>query len=217
VSKLVRGHDLVLRTWPTGLARIVGGNSISATSAGIGEMWLETEDGSVRSNKVELWVVSAQDVYIRVPEDPLLQGQRIKLAITFQTADGPAEDLLIEGAVDEPGMGMLGRHGRFTAGMNEGQATVRVRFGVNPRDQRTETIQVGPQRMPLDHTGSRGNDIPEILLCGEDAPGTEEYSEVQRTMPGGEEYPTAVAAHRASAVSLQRPSCTLLRSSVSIS
>jgi hypothetical protein len=47
--------------------------------------------------------------------------------------------------------------------------------------------------MPPDHnTGTRGSDIPEILLCGEPAPGMEEYSEEQRTMPGGQEYPTII-------------------------
>ena len=192
VSKPVRAHDLVLRASPDVLVNFVGVNNISATSAGIGEIWLETKDGSVRSNKVDLWVISAQNVYIRAPEEPLLQGQRVKLAITFQTPDGPAEDVLIEGAVDEPGMGILGRHGRFTAGMKEGQATVRIRFGSNPRDQRAETIQIGPNRMPLDHTGNHGSDIPEILLCGEAAPGMEEYSEEQRTLPGGEEFPTII-------------------------
>jgi hypothetical protein len=192
VSKPVRAHDLVLRTSPKDLAKIAGGSNITATSAGMGEIWLETKDGSVRSNKVELWAVSSQDVHIRVPEEPLLQGQRIKLAITFQTPDGPAEDVLIDGTVDEPGMGILGRHGRFTAGMKEGQATVRVRFGSDPQDQRAETIQVGPQRMPPEHAGQRGSDIPEILLCGEAAPGMEEYSEEQRTLPGGEEFPTII-------------------------
>jgi hypothetical protein len=192
VTKPVRAQDLALRANPADMVKLVAGNNVLATSPGIGRVWLETQDGRIKSNTVELWVVRAHDVTIRVPEEPLLQEQRVKLAITFQTPDGPAEDLLIEGTVDEPGMGILGRHGRFTAGMKEGQATVRVRFGPGSRDQRAETIHIGPQRMPANRRGERGSDIPEILLCGEAAPGMDEYSEEQRTLPGGPEFPTII-------------------------
>ena len=90
-------------------------------------------------------------------------------------------------------MGILGRHGRFTAGLREGQATVRVRFGPGSTDHQAATIQIGPDRMPPpEERGNRGSDIPEILLCGEEAPGMEEYPEEQRTLPGGEEFPTII-------------------------
>jgi hypothetical protein len=43
-----------------------------------------------------------------------------------------------------------------------------------------------------DEGGDRGSDIPEILLCGEEAPGMEEFPNEQRTLPGGEELPTII-------------------------
>ena len=54
-------------------------------------------------------------------------------------------------------MGLLGRHGRFTAGYKQGQATVRIRFGPNPTDQRSFVIQVGADQIRTpENEGSRG-------------------------------------------------------------
>jgi hypothetical protein len=164
-----------------------------ADSVGKSEIWLETADGRVSSNKISCEVILATDVSALVPEDTLLQGQRITIQMTFQTANGPRDDVLIDGSIDEPGMGLLGRSGRFTAGSKEGQATVRVRFGASAPAQRTAVIHIGPDRVPLtDSHGSRGSDIPEILLCGDKVPGMEEYPEEQRTLAGGEELPTII-------------------------
>ena len=35
-------------------------------------------------------------------------------------------------------------------------------------------------------------DIPDILLCGDEAPGFDDYPEEQRTLPGGAEFPTII-------------------------
>lgn len=191
-SKPVRATDLRLGS-SAPIASLVEGDRISGDVAGRGEIWLETADGSVFSNKINCEIVAATEVNIDVPTEVLLQGQRVKLAITFQTPNGPRDDLLIDGAIDEPGMGLIGRHGRFTAGFKEGQATVRVRFGAGPHQQRATVIQIGSERVPAPDTeGARGSDIPEILLCGEQAPGMEDFPEEQRTLPGGEELPTII-------------------------
>jgi hypothetical protein len=138
-------------------------------------------------------VIAATGVNIIVPTDVLLQGQRLTLPMTFTTASGPRDDLLIDGSIDEPGMGLLGRNGRFTAGYKEGQATIRVRFGLAPQHHQATVIQIGAERVPPTETeGGRGSDIPDILLCGDIAPGMEEFPPEQRTLPGGEEYTTII-------------------------
>jgi hypothetical protein len=192
-TKPVKAVDLVLVCSPPGLCSLGGGRLIGG-AAGQGQVWLETANGQIKSNEVAIDIVDVTDVAIgAVPDETLLQGQRAKLQFTFLTNSGPRDDLLIEGSIDEPGFGLLGRHGRFTAGYQEGQATIRVRYGSAPMNQKTATIKIGSERIPQpEETGGQGSDIPEILLCGTAAPGHEEYPEAQRTMSGGEEYPTII-------------------------
>jgi hypothetical protein len=174
---------------PGGLLTLDADGRLYGMTPGKGILWLEA--GHVRSNTIRVEVVSANAVDITPPDEPLLQGQRVKLPILFRTDEGPRDDLLVEANVDEPGMGLIGRGGRFTAGLREGQATVRVRFGPAPAQQTAAAIQIGPERVRITGQGG-GSDIPEILLCGEEAPGMEEYPPSQRTHAGGEEQPTII-------------------------
>jgi hypothetical protein len=64
-------------------------NRLEALGLGSTQVWLETEDGRVASNKVECEVVPATDVDVSVPAEILLQGQRLMLSVTFHTAKGP--------------------------------------------------------------------------------------------------------------------------------
>lgn len=192
-TKPVRVERLRLCSSVSGLVASESGDRITASAVGSGAIWLESEDGAVKSNKIGCDVIAATAASITVPEDVLLQGQRTKLQITFETANGPRDDALIDGTIDEPGMGLLGRSGRFIAGFKEGQATVRVRYGASPSNQAVAVIQIGPERVPVSESeGSHGSDIPEILLCGEKAPGMDDYPEEQRTLAGGEELPTII-------------------------
>lgn len=192
-AKPVKPDSLVLRSSTPGVVSSSESGRLEARSAGTTQIWLETEDGKVSSNKLTCEVVVATDVNVIVPSEVFLQGQRLKLGITFETPNGPRDDLLIDGSIDEPGMGLIGRHGRFTAGFKEGQATVRIRFGASPQSQRVTLIQIGAERVPPpEGEGGRGTDIPEILLCGEKVPGMDEFPEEQRTLPGGEELPTII-------------------------
>lgn len=192
-AKPVKPSDLVLRSSESGVVSSAGDDRLTADTAGHTEIWLETQDARVASNRIACEVVTATDVNVTIPAEVLLQGQRLKLAITFTTANGPRDDLLIDASIDEPGMGLIGRHGRFTAGFKEGQATVRIRFGASPQSQRATVIQIGAERVPpTENEGNRGSDIPEILLCGDKVPGMEDFQEEQRTLPGGEELPTII-------------------------
>jgi len=191
-TKPVKSKGLLLHSTVPGIMSFDDSNRIIAASVGQTDIWLSTPDGRVISNKISCNVTVTTDVNIVVPEEVLLQGQRVKLTITFQTNNGPRDDLLIEGTIDEPGMGLLGRHGRFTAGFKQGQATIRVRFGPNPESQRVALVQIGDVRIPAKGEGTHGSDIPEILLCGDTVPGMEEFPEEQRTLPGGEEFPTII-------------------------
>lgn len=192
-SKPVKGGSVVLKGSPETHFEIDERGNIRAISPGIGEVWLETHDGSVHSNRLEVWVATAHGVEVEIPETPLLQGQRVKLEITFHTPDGPMDDALIDAEVVEPEMGKIGRHSRFTAGMVEGNATIRVRFGPKETDYREFNIPIGSERVPQpDERGDQGSDVPEILFCGDEAPDMEEYPEGQRTVPGGPEMPTII-------------------------
>jgi len=193
IKRPVRAKPLVLKSEPPGMFTLDEDALLSAHSAGIGEIWLETPDGTVTSNRREFWSMHATDVDLEVPSEPLLQGQRLKLNITFQTPHGPIDDALINGEVEDPSFGSIGRHGRFTAAHKEGSACVRIRYGPSSSDYRDFSIPVGPDRVPpREGTGDTGSDVPEILLCGDIAPGTADYPPERQTIPGGPEYPTII-------------------------
>jgi hypothetical protein len=191
-TKPVKADNLFLVSAIPNMVRLKDGR-LYGELLGRGEIWLEATDKRVSSNKISCEVVTVSDVGITVPDEPMLQGQRTKLQVTHHTAGGPRDDLLIDGMIDEPGMGLFGRSGRFTAGTKEGSATVRVRFSANPQDQRAASVPIGPDRVPPSESeGNRGSDIPEILLCGQEVPGMDEYPPEQRTHSGGEHFPTII-------------------------
>lgn len=191
-AKPVKMADVYVESDPVGLVELEPDGTLRALAPGVGRIWLVSSDGRVRSNPKELWIGLASDVSIEIPQTPLLQGQRKKLKITFETLEGPIDDALIEAVIVDPEMGKIGRHGGFTAGMKEGVAAVRVRFGL---DQFQEfNLPVGPERVepPENGRGDLGGDVPEILFCGDEAPGMQEYPKEQRTIQGGPAVPTII-------------------------
>lgn len=191
--KPVKAEGVIVRTSSAEVATVASDGKLRAHQPGECELWAETADGGVRSNVVICESVVATDVDVGLPAEVLLQGQRVKLLVTFQTVNGPRDDLLIEGSIDEMGMGLLARGGTFTAGFKEGNATVRIRHGALPQNQRATALTIGPERIPLlEEEGSRGSDIPEILLCGEKVSGMEDIPEDQRTVAGGDKLPTII-------------------------
>lgn len=192
-TKPVREAGLVLKSEPEGMFTLDADGMLTAHRTGLGEIWLETSNGSLRSNRREFWTIEGTGADLEVPAEPLRQGQQLKLAITFQTPDGPLDDALVDGEVLDPSFGAIGRHGRLTVGQMEGNLEVRIRYGADALAYRDFSIPVGAERVPpKEGSGDSGSDVPEILLCGEHAPGMEEYPPERRTIPGGPEYPTII-------------------------
>jgi hypothetical protein len=191
--KPVRGVPLILRSNISGHAKLDSGDMLSVETGGMGEIWLETEDGMVSSNKVILEAVLCSGVDIIIPTDPLMQGQRAKIGFFFHTDRVLREDLLVEASIDEPEMAVIGRHGYVTAGLQEGTGTLHVRYGPARTDNRTETLTIGPDRVErTGRGGDAGGNIPNILFCGTEAPNMRDYPKEQRTHPGGEHHPTII-------------------------
>jgi hypothetical protein len=192
-TKPVRAPNLLLKSEPEGMFTLDADGMLTSHTTGLGEIWLETPDGGIQSNRREFWTIEATGVDLEFPDRALLQGQRLSLKFTFQTPDGPLDDALIDGEVLDPSFGAIGRNGRLTVGQKEGYAEIRIRFGASSMAYRDFSIPVGPDKVPpKEGSGDSGGDVPEILLCGEHAPGMEEYPPERRTIPGGPEYPTIV-------------------------
>ena len=173
--------------------RIDSRGGLTPNDVGIAEIWMETSDGSISSNHIELWVAHATDVEADVPPEPLKQRQTVSLPLIFQTDDGPLQDAIIEAHVLEAGSGAIGRKGRFKAGDIAGPATVRVRYGQAKDQYRDFVIEVSNERMPEPEGKSGdGGDVPLILFCGDEAPGKEDLPLNQRTILGGPELPTII-------------------------
>ncbi len=189
----IKNFKPVLHCDPKGQFQLDEANTLRALHDGVGKIWLTTTDGAVTSNRVEVWCGKATDVTLQPPTEPLRQGEKKQLSVTFVTDYGPLDDALIDAAVLEPEMGMIGRHGRFTAGRNEGTATIRVKYAAGIAEFRDFVVQIGPEAVPpTEGQGDQGGDVPEILLCGDHAPNMAEFPPERRTMPGGPEYPTII-------------------------
>jgi hypothetical protein len=189
----VKNFKAVLHCDPAGQFQLDEANLLHALQDGVGKIWLTTIDGQVASNRVEIWCGKATSVSLQPPSEPLKQGEKKQLSVTFVTDYGPLDDALVDARVVEPEMGMIGRHGRFTAGKNEGIATVRVKYAGGSNEFCDFTIHVGPDAVPPpEGQGDEGSDVPDILLCGDQAPNMAEFPPEQRTMSGGPEYPTII-------------------------
>ena len=166
--------------------------TVTALTEGVCELWVESNATGKLSNRISLEVIRSSEVDVLVPEEALRQGQRLKIRTVFHTERGPRDDLLIQATIDEPNMAWIGRHGLLTTGLQEGVATLRVRFGPDGTHQRAAEITIGAERVPPKGVGGAGGNIPDILLCGEEAPGMDAYPIDQRTHHGGDHYPTII-------------------------
>ena len=189
----VKGYELVLKSEGVKGLALDSKGVLRSTSSGSGTIWLESSDGKVKSNRTPIETIECTDVDVALPSELLLQGQQVKLAITFRTNEGSRDGVLIEASIDEPAMAWIGRAGMLTTGLVEGTATIRVRFAADPSAHRTFVVRIGPERAPVKgRGGDEGANIPEILLCGEDAPGMDGYPPDQRSHHGGEHFPTII-------------------------
>ena len=174
------------------LAGIValGNRSLRALARGSTDVRLRCPETGARSNIVLIEAVDCTSVDIITPGAPLKRGQRTRLTTSFHTSEGHRTDLLIQAWVDELDMGTLGRTGYFTAGHLEGTATCAVQYGDARTDVQRQLVSIGPE--VAERPGSGGSDIPLILLCRTQAPGTEDRTPEQRTHPGGPEHATII-------------------------
>ena len=155
--------------------------------------WLIEPESGTESNEISVEVVTSSGAEIQgVPERVLLQGERLNLRMMFHTISGQRSDLLVEASVDEPNAGRINRYGTFTAGGQEGLATVRLRFGAEAEQTVAQQMRIGPDRVPRGKGGIEGGDVPDILLCGTPAPHMEHYPPEQRTIQPAEHLPTII-------------------------
>jgi len=188
----VVGANLSLEASQPGIVQLKGSEFVVALQEGRTEIWLKDRASGVESNRVVVEALTCAGVDVVGPPEPLMQGQRTKLRLSFQSSKGPRDDLLVEGSIDEGDVGRLSRKGFFTAGMSETDATVRVRYGQGKGDFGVGTVAIGSEVLPATGRGGKGADIPLILMCGDEAPGMEEYPKEMRTHHGGERYPTII-------------------------
>ncbi len=190
-KRVVPGVELEWHAEPPGVVRFED-DRLMGDLEGVCEIWARDPGTGTESNRVLVEVVRCIGVDVVGPDEPLKQGQRVKLLISFQTAQGRRDDLLIQGWVDEIDLGRLSRTGAFTAGLTQGTATVRVRFGLLGTDVSVAAVEIGSEVQQRKGGGTHGGDVPHILLCGVEAPNMDEFPADQRTHYGGERHPTII-------------------------
>ncbi len=163
------------------------------TALAEGKSLIRVVAAGVQSNEVTVETVACSAVDVLAPSEPLLQGQRVRILSVFHASHGHRDDLFIEATIDEPDVAIIGRHGFLTAGKRQGIATLRVRYGSDPSQHAVARIEIGPNRVPEKGQGGQsGSSIPDILFCGETAPGMDDYPKEQRSHGGGLDYPTII-------------------------
>src|SRR5207249_4909838 len=80
--------------------------------------------------------------------------------------------------------------GVFTAGGQQGTATVRLKYRPNQNSIAACQVVIGPEK--IERQPPTRTDIPLMLLCGTTAPGREDVPEEQRTYPPGPQLPTII-------------------------
>jgi hypothetical protein len=171
---------------------LLPGLEIKGVQVGTTRLKLRTAEGGVESNEIEVRVVELQTLRIDPPTELLKQGEKRKLNVVATLSDGTLlTDMVHEVSVDEPEMGRLGRRAVFTAGGHAGSATVRIRYGPVESQFAASSILIGEEKV-VHERGSRGADIPHIILCGHEAPGFEERPSDQRTLMPGPQMPTII-------------------------
>jgi hypothetical protein len=166
--------------------------TIRALASGRADVKLRDTSTGVESDSLEVESVTCSAVALAVPDRKLLQGERVHVTAVFQTSNGPRRDLMLEGTVDEPELGTLGRSGFFTADHMQGVATLRVRYGPELGDTDADLVEIGSQAIERANRDRNGPQIPLILMCGTEAQGMEDLPPEQRTHRGGEYHPTII-------------------------
>ena len=193
-GKEVPAHSVEVTPMAQGVPvlSLLAGLEIKGVQVGTTRFKLRTTDGRVESNEIELSVVDVRGLRIDPPTELLKQGEKRKLNVVATLADGTLlTDLVHEVSVDEPDMGRIGRMAVFTAGGHPGTATVRIRYGPGESQFATASIPIGEEKV-MREKGSRGADIPHIVLCGHEAPGFEDRPLDQRILMPGPQMPTII-------------------------
>jgi hypothetical protein len=187
----IRNPEVTLAPDKNGLLKLHPDKSLEGLAEGRTTIRITDKSSTAKSEPIEVEIIACRNVELVGSETPLLQSQRIEILYSFQTTCGDREDILLDASVDESGMGRMSRNGYFTAGYQEGNATIRVRYGPGQFEHATLQIAIGDDLMPVRGQGS-GSDVPQILICGSEAPGLEQYPRDQRTHQGGEHHPTII-------------------------
>lgn len=168
---------------------IVSRSSIRGLKGGKTKICLETRDGKIKSNEIEIEVIKLKDLQLNYKNKIIKQGERFNINLIGITEDDEMkENMVFQTYIDEEDMGKIDRFGKFIAGIKEGIATVRVKYGVGEGDFKKTILKIGKDKIE----NKKGSDIPLIMFCGDPAPGRENWPENQRTIPPGESYPTII-------------------------
>jgi hypothetical protein len=186
---------LIANTNSPTIIKVDAAFQVTAIAPGTASIWFETEDRAVKSNLVAIETVTCTGASISgIPDRLLLQGEHLPIKVTYTTEVAVRDDLLHDASIDEIEMGRISRNGLFVAGLKDGTATLRVRWGGNQIDTQSAAARIGTERVPPRRGagGDFGGEIPLILLCGTSVPGMEQYPLEQRTIMPSEHLPTII-------------------------
>ena len=188
----VRHPDLQIISDPPDGLELVDGSELHASKVGEFIAKLVDPNTGIESNEIIVESVAVSGIQLDGPQEKLKRGERRRIGASFDTDKGKRDDILIEGYVEQDRLGNLGRTGMFTAGNEESIALVRVRFGPGATQMDTCQVEIGPDILSREGPGD-GADIPHILLCGEEAPGTSDWPRgASRTFEASEYSPSIV-------------------------
>lgn len=172
-----------------GLVQLTADNHLEILGVGVVSVYLYSPDSGVASDDLLVECVSCERFDVIGPDRPVKRGEKVEIPYEHFSADGSRSDLIVETWVEPSSLGKIGRRGVFTAGDEPGDGKVFFRYG-DEECVASLDVAVSEEAIERHGRGSHGNDIPLILLCGEEAPGLEDRALEDRTFSGGDDFPT---------------------------
>ncbi|HWD38391.1 MAG TPA: hypothetical protein VG944_06050, partial [Fimbriimonas sp.] len=177
-----------------GVVSIDSHGNLTALAGGDATIYAYAPTFGKSSNEVTIRCLECTSVLALSPDRPLKRNERLEIPYEYFTAERPKgySDVVLQAWVDPQELAKIGRKGHLSAGMTPGKGRILFQYAADTEPYSLE-FEVGEEVVEvLGKGGTHGSDIPLILICGQEAPGYDDRPPLERTQPGGDEYPTII-------------------------
>ncbi|HEY3779745.1 MAG TPA: hypothetical protein VGL56_01585 [Fimbriimonadaceae bacterium] len=176
-----------------GLVTISDEGMLSALAPVETTIYAYSPSEGVASNELIIRCLACDRLDLVAPDRPLKRGEKVEIPYEYFTVDRRRHgDVVVQAWIEPAELGKIGRKARLTAGDAPGAGKVFFNYNDN-KEPESISFEISEEQVERKGTSGRhGNDIPLILMCGQEAPGLLQLPAADRTHSGGEDYPTII-------------------------